>query len=322
MPLAGPLPHVFGRLSREEQKRVPRRCNLGICIEGLVMIQNSKILAAAGALCLCLTAPALAGSVTQPGETVGIAAGAPLPPGFYFVNTGDWGCRNTSPNSTCVGVDIPVVAWSTPWTLFGARLQFLVATPVVEVGVHNTSYVAGVYNPLVAGQLAWDLGNGFGFSYMLGAYFGVNSDVAFDSTSLNQRFALSYTGNGWNLTANAIWGTHFDSVTNTINPNFLNVDLTATKKFGKWEIGPVGYYSTDLNSPIAGYQKQSQFAVGGLIGYDFGPVILQGYLTTDVYEKNYGGHDTRLWGRIIVPLGNPFATASAVPYPTKAPQLK
>ncbi|HEY6753692.1 MAG TPA: transporter [Pseudolabrys sp.] len=286
------------------------------------MIQNSKILAAAGALCLCLTAPALAGSVTQPGETVGIAAGAPLPPGFYFVNTGDWGCRNTSPDSTCVGVDIPVVAWSTPWTLFGARLQFLVATPVVEVGVHNTSYVAGVYNPLVAGQLAWDLGNGFGFSYMLGAYFGVNSDVAFDSTSLNQRFALSYTGNGWNLTANAIWGTHFDSVTNTINPNFLNVDLTATKKFGKWEIGPVGYYSTDLNSPIAGYQKQSQFAVGGLIGYDFGPVILQGYLTTDVYEKNYGGRDTRLWGRIIVPLGNPFATASAVPYPTKAPQLK
>ena len=100
-----------------------------------MIFQSSKILAAAGALCLCLTAPALAGSVTQPGETVGIAAGAPLPPGFYFVNTGDWGCRNTSPNDTCVGVDIPVVAWSTPWQLLGARLQFLVATPVVEVGV-------------------------------------------------------------------------------------------------------------------------------------------------------------------------------------------
>ena len=302
------------------------------------MIQSSKILVGAGALCLCLTAPALAGSVTQPGETVGIAAGAPLPPGFYFVNTGDWGCRNTSPNDTCVGVDIPVVAWSTPWQLLGARLQFLVATPVVEVGVQNSNYHSGVYNPLVSGQLAWDLGNGWGFSYLLGAYFGVNSPVAFDSTSLNQRFALSYTGNGWNLTANAIWGIQFDSVTNcnpafnpafsvgpcSINPNFLNVDLTATKKFGKWEIGPVGYYSTDLNSPLAGYQKQSQFAVGGLVGYDFGPVILQAYLTTDVYEKNYGGHDTRFWARVIVPLGNPFATASAAPasYPTKGPSLK
>ena len=149
---------------------------------------------------------------------------------------------------------------------------------------------------------------------------------------------MSYTGNGWNLTANAIWGIQFDSVTNcnpafnpafsvgpcSINPNFLNVDLTATKKFGKWEIGPVGYYSTDLNSPLVGYQKQSQFAVGGLVGYDFGPVILQAYLTTDVYEKNYGGHDTRFWARVIVPLGNPFATASAAPasYPTKGPPLK
>ena len=113
------------------------------------MIQSSKILAATGALCVCLTTPALAGSVTQPGETVGVAAGAPLPPGFYFVNTGDWGCRNTSPDSTCVGVDIPVVAWSTPWTLLGARLQFLVATPVVEVGVHNTSYVSGIYLSLI-----------------------------------------------------------------------------------------------------------------------------------------------------------------------------
>lgn len=288
------------------------------------MTHRSKVLAAAGALCLCLTAPALAGSVTQPGETVGVAAGAPLSPGFYFLNTADWGCRSTTPERTCVGVDIPVIAWATPWMVLGGRVQFLVATPAVEVGVHNTTYLSGMYNPFVAGQLAWDLGNGFGFSYALGAYFGVTTDVGFDSSSLNQRFALSYTGNGWDLTANVIWGHQFDSVTTTINPDFLNIDLTATKTFGKWEIGPVGYYSTDLNAPIAGYLKQSQFALGGLIGYNFGPVILQAYLTTDVYEQNYGGHDTRLWGRVIVPLGNPFATASTdgASYPTKAPLMR
>jgi CheY-like chemotaxis protein len=33
--------------------------------------------------------------------------------------------------------------------------------------------------------------------------------VAFSDTSLNQRFALSYTGNQLNLTANVIYGTHF-----------------------------------------------------------------------------------------------------------------
>ena len=104
----------------------------------------------------------------------------------------------------------------------------------------------------------------------------------------------------------------------------ITAAVTATKTFGKWEIGPVGYYSTDLNAPIAGYLKQSQFALGGLIGYNFGPVILQAYLTTDVYEQNYGGHDTRLWGRVIVPLGNPFATASTdgASYPTKAPLMR
>ena len=35
-----------------------------------------------------------------------------------------------------------------------------------------------------------------GFSYLLAAYFDVRSEVAFSSTTLNQRFALSYTGSG------------------------------------------------------------------------------------------------------------------------------
>ncbi len=72
--------------------------------------------------------------------------------------------------------------------------------------------------------------------------------------------------------------------------------------FGKWELGPVAFYSSDLSTPVPGYLRQSQFAVGGLIGYWFGPVTLQAYVTTDVYENNYGGRDTRLWTRIVVPI--------------------
>ena len=98
---------------------------------------------------------------------------------------------------------------------------------------------------------------------------------------------------------------------NGCNPNFINVDLTATHKFGKWEAGWVGFYSSDLSTPVPGYLKQSQFAMGGLVGYDFGPVILQGYLTSDVYQKNYGGTDVRGWARIIIPLGDPFAPPPA-----------
>jgi Putative MetA-pathway of phenol degradation len=139
------------------------------------------------------------------------------------------------------------------------------------------------------------------------------------STSLNQRFALSYVRDGWNLTANVIYGLQFDSFTNQpqispcaapfglsgCNPDFLNVDLTATKKFGKWEFGAVAYGSTDLTLPIGNYQKQGSIAVGGLLGYDFGPVNLQAYATTEVVERNYGGRDTRGWLRMIIPLWTP-----------------
>jgi hypothetical protein len=304
---------------------------------------NSKLtkLAAAGVLSLCTAAPALAGSVTQPGETVGLNTGAPLPQGWYAINTVDWGCRNTNTavgHKTCTGLTIPVVAWSTPWTIFGGRVQLLAAWPAVEAGVQRDpglglpgTYFNGMYNPAVFGQLAWDLGYGWGFSYLLGAYFDYHSPVAWSDTSLNQRFALSYTANDWAATANVIWGIHTESVTdraqlspcpvqlspalplNGCNPNFINVDLTVGHSFGKWQVAWVGFYSSDLNEPILGYQKQSQFATGGLLGYDFGPVILQGYITSDVYEKNYGGKDVRGWARIILPLnvaGAPFGPSA------------
>jgi hypothetical protein len=307
---------------------------------------NSKLtkLATAAFLSLCGAAPALAASVTQPGETVGLNAGTPLAPGWYAINTVDWGCRNTTPTHTCTGLTIPVVAWSTPWTFFGARFQLLAAWPAVEAGVQRSlsvnpdlnlpgTYFNGMYNPAVFGQLAWDLGYGWGFSYLLGAYFDYHSPVAWSDTSLNQRFALSYTANDWAATANVIWGIHTSSVTDRpqlsacpapvfpttgipiqgCNPNFINVDLTVGHSFGKWQVAWVGFYSSDLNEPVLGYQKQSQFAMGGLLGYDFGAVILQGYLTSDVYEKNYGGKDVRGWVRVVLPLnvaGAPFGPSA------------
>jgi hypothetical protein len=67
----------------------------------------------------------------------------------------------------------------------------------------------------------------------------------------------------------------------------------------------VAYASTDLTCPVANYQKQGDIAVGALLGYDFGPVNLQAYATTEVVERNYGGRDTRGWLRMIIPLWTP-----------------
>ena len=53
---------------------------------------KTKIAITLGAMALSVASgAAYAGSITQPGETAGIALGAPLPEGVYFENTGSWG---------------------------------------------------------------------------------------------------------------------------------------------------------------------------------------------------------------------------------------
>ncbi len=293
------------------------------------MKNNLTKLAAAGALTLFATA-AFAGSMTQPGILIG-GSDAPLPPGLYFIDTTDWGVRDVggAVGKVAVGVSAPVLAWSTPWHILGAQLSFAVAAPAVEVGVTGTnpgfpvglgSYAEGMFNPYFGGTLQWNLGNGFNFGYTAGGYVRLSSPVAADTNTFEQRFGLTYLGlNGWNLRALVTWGINDKpigqtaSVTNP-NPDYVNVDLHAIKSFGKWEVGAVGFYSADVSDPFQGYARQKQFAVGGLLGYNWGPVVTQVYVTRDVWQENYGGMDTRVWGRIVVPLGDPFAPGPSAMY--------
>ena len=273
--------------------------------------------AAAAVVSFAAAAPALGGSVTRPGDTIGLTVGSPLPQGFYFSNTTTQQCADTDPKHTCFLVNVPILIWGTPWTIFGARLQSS-AGPLVPIEFNSGVYIRGLFNSFVAAQLIWDLGNNVGFTYMLGGYFLSHSSVAFSSGSLNQRFGLSYTGNDWLATVNAIWGIQFDSVTDKpqlspcvpgsplgCNPDFLNFDLTAIKRFGNWQVGPVGLSSLDLNAPIAAYKKQSQFALGGLVGYSLKWGSVQAFVTSDVYQKNYGGRVISGNVRFTIPLGNP-----------------
>ncbi|MET0314762.1 MAG: transporter [Hansschlegelia sp.] len=285
------------------------------------MLKNVIKTAAVGALFMgAATMEAQAFPATaQTGETVGLARGAPLPEGVYFVNTLSWGSRNTPGENTRVLVDVPVIAWSTPWTILGANFQLLGALPNAHIdapGGAADNY--GLYNPFAAAALAWDLGNGFGVSYLSGIYFNAgDKDIRVGATTWRQDFAISYTGDGWNLTANLLWGITFDTSNYTgrnSTANGFNLDLTATKTFGKWELGLAAYGSTEYDTE-GSRPKQKQFALGPLVGYNFGPVILQAYLTRDIYQRNLGGHETRLWTRVIIPLWTP--TAAAAPLVTK-----
>ena len=249
-------------------------------------------------------APAEAGSAAQPGQTVGLPVGAQLPVGLYFVNLSSFGARDTRPLDSESNVNLPTFAWSTPWTIADARLQFFFTQPVAVASARGAPYQSGIGQTLLAAQLAWDLGNDLGVSYLFGGYLPIETRFLTQSASLTQRFAVSYTGDGWNLTANLLHGIFIDdrSPTGTLYPDYLNLDLTATRKFGRWQVGAVAFGSTDLPTGIGSYRPQGQIAVGGLVGYNFGPVNLQAYLTRDVVERNYGGLETRGWLRAVVPI--------------------
>ncbi|MCJ2082749.1 transporter [Methylobacterium sp. J-090] len=248
---------------------------------------------------------AQAGSAAQPGQTVGLPAGAPFAVGLYFVNTSSFGIRSTEPRGTELNINLPSFIWATPWTLAGGRLQFVVLQPIAATSSRGAPYQSGIGQTLLAGQVAWTLSEHVHVSYLLGAYVPSDTRIVIQNAVLHQRFAATYNGDGLNLTAHVLHGILLDTVSplGTYYPDFLNLDLTATRKFGKWEVGPVAFASTDLpTTRRPGTQRQGQVAVGGLIGYDFGPVNLQAYVTRDVAQSNYGGVDTRGWLRAIVPV--------------------
>ena len=309
----------------------------------------------AAALSACAVGgPAVAGSITYPGETVGLALGAPLPEGLYFVDTGSYSNHRPLAYDSWAFVNIPVIAWSTPWTFFGARIEAYAAVPSVNVGASNyipptfvngvfvpgtNVAVSGIYNPYVNVGLAWDLGNHIGLSQFVGTYMPISNSLNQNFWVLNSRTALSYTGDDWDLTAHVIVGiTGNNQGWNGgpilipggfllpgglhTSPDYINVDLTATKKFDKWEIGLGAFGSSDISGVSTNfnpfYGRQSQIAVGPLVGYNFGPLTVQAYVTRDVYSHNYRNafgqrvYETNLFVRGVVPLWNPPAPAPVV----------
>jgi hypothetical protein len=184
-------------------------------------------------------------------------------------------------------------------------------------GVHNTYFV-----PV---ELSWKLGtSGFVFKTGLGIYApdgtiqGVNgTNVVVAGNSLNgfgnfgnkywtfqPEAIFSYLKDGWNLSA-AIYGEF-----NTANQqdhytqgDIFHVDFTATKTFGKWTLGPVGYYVAQVSNDkcsditcltahpfgtLGNTQNFQLFAIGGLVEYNFGPASLSLWATQEVYSKASG----------------------------------
>ncbi|KQQ40990.1 CoxB-like protein [Methylobacterium sp. Leaf125] len=311
-------------------------------------MSKNWLVAGALALTVGMTATAsYAQTTTVPGEQVGLATGAPLPEGIYALNTFVYQNRDR-PSAVDVGINVPVLVWSTPFVPFGGRVELLVAPPTVFVfgksggptGVRDLSINVGTF---VGGIWAFDLGGGFGVSLLGGVYLNeLNGDRGvlvqnngvlgggavlpqLSSNTYRAGIAASYTADGYNITAN-LTGNFYDSPSSfgggrnfgqvyTLSDS-LNLDLTATKKFGKFEIGAIAYGTVNLNTGLgragtinAAFNDRGRFLMGGLVGYDFGPVTAQVYVARTVATTSFDS--TEISGRLIVPLYSPTPVAAA-----------
>jgi hypothetical protein len=272
---------------------------------------NNKILATLGtaAFALGLSATAsYAQIISQPGETMGVALGAPLPEGVFFVDLESYGKTDGSPSR--LGVNIPLVAWSTPFSFYDTRLEVLYAAPFTHVDGAIGNRVDSYSQALLVGG-AHSFGNGFNLAVFAGVRPEDNFTNATRGTGADLRASLSYVANGINATLTFAYSGDFGG-----EPGFndnVYVDYTLTKKFDKLEVGLVGYAQTDLDqgfqtNGFGGQAIHRSVAVGGLVGYDFGRFTLQGMVTREVANGPYGGYslgtgkETRGWVRLIVPL--------------------
>ena len=250
--------------------------------------------------------------------------------------------------------------WSTGWHFLGANYSMLLVQPFVTayVGTPGSDsavcaagpafgapggncafqqmFINTVWQPL---NLSWNLGGGW-FTSVAFTFQGPDGTKTLgtanpDYWAFDPGAAISYLNANWNASINMSYniytasGGHSANLAGTpfgngyTDGNQFVGDLHALYKFGKWEIGPVGYFVWQTTadkaggtgctglaaSPLAGFgcANQNFVGVGGLVGYDFGPVDLQVWATDTVWQQNTGESGWIIWSRLSFRLWAPDA---------------
>ena len=135
---------------------------------------------------------------------------------------------------------IPVwLIWSTPWQIAGGRIQLDGTMPWANVDTQlGTGGPDGFLNGLTNASIHWHLGNGLNFDESVGVYWaGSGSALADPKNRFMGHTDVAYIAGGWSFMANFIYGAGDSSV--GAHSSYLNYDLSAVRKLGKFEVGAV-----------------------------------------------------------------------------------
>lgn len=237
----------------------------------------------------------------------------------YQSNYAGPGVNTALRGNTRVGVqgavDVVGFLFVPGWTFLGAQYSAVIAPSfeMASFGQPINAQASGVHNTyFVPVELSWMLGTsgfavkaGLGIFAPTGTIQGLNGlgNVGSAYWTYQPELVVSYLKDGWNLSA------AFYEEFNTANSrdkytqgDIFHADFTATKTIGKWTFGPVGYYVAQVSDDkcpiitcagtalhpfgtLTNAQRFQLAAVGGLVGYNFGPANLSVWATQEVYGK-------------------------------------
>ncbi|QXX73274.1 transporter [Methylovirgula sp. HY1] len=303
-----------------------------------------------------------------PGMTMGVPYAYFGSPGIYMNNFASYG-TNTVPRAVAPGhgdihvdatIDLVSLRWTTPWTLFGGTYGVAVIQPVVtqsqygEIpgkGAITPTDVGGIHDTIVTpGMLSWQfpqrlfVAAGLRIGVPDGTIQGINglSNIGAPYWMIQPTFDIAYLNDGWNIDANFFYDFYTTNPYSTVsNGQVFRADLAAAHKFGRFEIGPVGYLAIqttkDTGGNTAGYlatkgaintceplpngafngcARAAKAGVGGKIGYDFGVAQINLLLTDSVLSRGVGGaNGWRVWTQAMFKLYNETPAAPAVVAP-------
>ena len=250
----------------------------------------------------------------------GAGEAATPPPGLYaflepfgyeghLTGAGAPVVNGVNPSANVTGAAIGVL-YVPGWQFLGATYSAALFQPFftaslgnpinfTALGVHNT-----LLEPLV---LTWNTANHKFFTKLeLGAYVPDGSitgpaglgNIGTPWVTFFPTVTFTYIDQGYHLT-----GRFFQEI-NTTNyktgyqsGSVFHAELTATKAFGNFKLGPIanfaGQVTSDRSSAYYGNLIQNNrsqiFAAGVIGGYDFGPANLEVWAFHDVVSRSYGG---------------------------------